>query len=102
MSVRRSERLRPPDSRDKVSLIIDYIAPFVLPIISLCVALVAVILRRVYGLMYWMVPLCVTALSITAMLWMPKGDNKPVWILALALPTSLAFKIADTNALRAH
>ena len=81
--------------------IIDAIAPFGLPIISLCVALVAVILRRVHGLRYWIVPLCLAAFSIAAMLWMPKGD-KLVWIFALALPTSLAFTIAHTNELRAR
>ena len=60
-------------------------------------ALVAVTLRRVYGLRYWMVvAFCVIALSIAAILWM----DKLVWIFALALPTSLAFTIANTNELR--
>jgi len=42
------------------------------------------------------VALCVTALSIAAMLCM----DKLAWIFALTLPTSLAFTIANTNELR--
>lgn len=80
---------------------VPFIAPFGMPIISVCVAVVTVIQRRVYGLRYWVVPLCVTALSIAAMLWIPKG-NKVLCIFVLAVPTSLAFTIADTNELRAH
>jgi hypothetical protein len=93
-------------SLDDVRCIIDYIicsvAPFGLPIFSVCVAVVAMLLRRVYGLRYWIVPLGVIGLSIAAMPWIPKGD-KLVWTIALALPTSVAFataelvRLADTN-----
>jgi len=65
------------------------------------VALGTVLLRRVYGLRFWIVPLCVLGLSIASMLWMPKR-NKPFWIVAFALPVLLAFTIADTDELRAH
>ncbi len=36
---------------------------------------------------------------MAAMPWMPEGD-KLVCIVAFALPTSLVFAVADTNALR--
>ena len=76
-------------------------APYGLIVISLCLALVTVILRRVHGLRYWMAPHCVIGLSIGVIPWMPEG-NKVVFIFAFALPISLAFATADTRALRAR
>lgn len=81
--------------------IISHLAPYGFPIISLGVALVTVMLRRVYGLRYWMVPLCVAGLSIGAVPWMAKG-YKAVFIFLFALPTSLAFATAGARTLRAR
>src|ERR1700730_9017317 len=93
--------MNPDDIRCLIDYIICSIAPFGLPIISVCVAVVTILLRRVYGLRYWIVPLGVIGLSFAAMLWIPEG-NKLVWIIAFALPPSPAFATADTNELRAR
>jgi hypothetical protein len=88
------------DVRCLIDYIICIIAPFGLPIVSVCVAVVTVLLRRIYGLRYWIVPLCVLGFSIGVMPWVP--ENKLAPGVLLAVPISLAFVIANSIEFRAR
>jgi hypothetical protein len=82
-----------------IDCVMGFIAPFGLPIISLCVAVVTILLRQVYGFRYWIVPLCIGGLSIGVLPWIP--ENK-LLLGILAMAISLAFVVADTIEFRAR
>ena len=85
-------------------------APYGAIAIPLCVALLAVTLRRVHGLRYWMAVMCVIGLSLGAMQWLPEAQEYSrrnhsliaPWIFFYAVPMSCAFATANARALRAR
>ena len=52
--------------------------------IPLCVALLAVTLRRVHGLRYGMAVLCLVGLSFGVMRWLPDAQKR-LWVFIFAL-----------------
>jgi hypothetical protein len=76
-------------------------SPYSLIVISLCLALITLALRRAHGLRYWMAALCVIVLSVGLVRWFT-AQKTALWIVVFLLPISTAFAAADTVALRAR
>jgi hypothetical protein len=85
-------------------------APYGLIVISLCLAVLTVALRRVHGPTYWIVAPCVIGLSIGIMGWASRGTESPIStgrqamavIFLWVVPISLGFATANARALRAR